>query len=87
MISFLPRRDRNNYPLDLDGSDRHTRFKRQEHMNPYPPIIGCITGFMREQDAFILNASVGKIPFGPGMASVPVNLQWVAIIPGLSKQG
>ena len=75
------------YPLDLDGSERITRFRQGVSPRPYPPLVGCVSGFMPQQDIRFWNTHFGKSPSGPNVTSIPVNLQWQITVPGLSKTG
>ena len=75
------------YPLDLDGAERITRFRQGVSPRPYPPLIGCVSGFMPQQDIRFWYSHIAKTPTGPNVTTVPVNLQWQMIIPGLTKTG
>lgn len=83
-----------HYPIDLNGSDRFTRPKTGYDFWPAHDNadnfqqLGCVSGFMPEQDNMVWSWGYAKNDFGPmqGSISVPLNLQWQIIIPGLSKQ-
>lgn len=84
MGMWKPRRDK-SYPLDLDGSERQTRFKTGSDLFPYPPIIGCVSGFLPQMDWRVWAQGIGKNGYGPSFQAFPVNLQWQINIPGMSK--
>lgn len=77
----------NGYPLDLDGGEKITRFRTGVSPRPYPPIIGCLSGFLPFQDALGQSLKRARAPMGPGVTTVPVNLAWQITMPGLSKTG
>lgn len=77
---------KDGYALDLDGSERQPRFRTGVSPRPYPPIIGCVSGFMPQQDVTFLAGHIGKTPFGPGATTVPRNLAWQTMFPGLVKK-
>jgi hypothetical protein len=83
---WLPRGG-DGYPLDLDGAERITRFRQGVSPRPYPPLIGCVSGFMPQQDITFFNSHIGKTPSGPNVTTVPVNLQWQMVFPALAKTG
>lgn len=72
-------------PYDLDGGERITRPKTGIDVFPNVPMIGMVSGFLRQFDPFVWAQMYGKNPFGPGVGSVPVNLQWQITVPGLTK--
>lgn len=79
------------YPYDLDGSLRNCRFATG--VDTFPWIggdgtvaqIGSVSGFFPQQDMTIWYQMMGKMPFGPGVTTTPINLQWQMTVPGLSK--
>lgn len=80
------------YPYDLDGALRFTRPRTGQDY--YPTIggdgtieqIGMVSGFMGQMDSVVYQPMfTGKIPFGPGIMSTPINLQWQITVPGLTK--
>lgn len=85
--TWLPRRavPNDNYQFDFDGSERYSRPKTGLDKWPYPPIIGSLSGFWRQQDQMVWDGMFGKMPSGPGATTVPINLQWQIEIPGLTK--
>lgn len=78
---------RDGYPFDFDASLRYGRPRTGYDIKPYPPIIGALSGFLPLQDWWTLSTSKAKRPFGPGVASVPVNLVQQTLMPGLAKTG
>lgn len=85
---FTPRPETaGHYRLDLDASERHTRFGTGVVMEPYPYIIGAISGFMPMQNMMVWSGMYGKEPSGPGPGSQPdpLNRLWQILIPGLQK--
>lgn len=89
-MMFIPRggaRALDKYPLDLDGSERQTRFQTGRDPKPYPPIIGMVSGFLPEMDWRVYAQMWGKDPSGPSMNPMPLNLQWQITIPNLNKVG
>jgi hypothetical protein len=76
-----------HYALDLDASERHTRFGGGSDMFPHPPLTGALSGFLPMYDTTVWGMGYGKAPSGPGPGSQPppVNLQWQMIIPGMQK--
>lgn len=84
---WKPAKQANNYPLDLDGGEKFTRFRTGISPWPYPSIIGCINGFIPLQDAWVRRRMIGRAPMGPNVSTVPVNLQQQMTIPGLAKSG
>lgn len=89
-----------HYPFDLDASERITRPKTGIDKFPIPwngnnfAKLGCVSGIMPQNDAFVWAHMWGKDPFGPIKGSIgvgdqyglPINLQWQINIPGLNKQ-
>jgi hypothetical protein len=71
--------------LDLDGSERQQRFKTGFDPKPYPPIIGCISGFLPQMDWRVWGQAFGRNGFGPTFQAFPINLQWQMNIPGMTK--
>lgn len=84
---WKPVKQKNNYPLDLDGGLKHTRYAVGISPMPYPPIIGCMTGFLPLQDISVLSNARGKVSFGPNISNSPLNLVNQITIPELSKVG
>lgn len=84
---WKPVAQKKNYPLDLDGGLKHTRFAVGIAPMPYPSLIGCMTGFLPLQDISVLSAARGKVSFGPNIAVAPLNLVNQITIPELSKVG
>ena len=82
---WMPRRGRDNYPLDLDGSERQTRPKTGIDKFPNVPIIGSISGILRQFDRQVWAQMYAKTPFGPGVGDLTVNLQYQVTPPGLNK--
>lgn len=78
---------RNVSPIDFDGSLRITRFRTGWSPTPYPPIIGCLSGFLPLQDSLAYAQKLARMPMGPNVTTVPVNLQNQAVIPALAKTG
>lgn len=78
---------KNISPIDFDGSERITRFRTGYSPMPYPPIIGCLNGFLPLQDSLAYAQKLARMPMGPGVTTVPVNLQNQAVIPALAKTG
>jgi hypothetical protein len=82
---------RDDYPFDLDASERFVRPKTGIDVFPMPnnavnfAKLGCISGFMPQLDAFIWAQMYGKNGYGPTNQPFPVNLQWQMTVPGLSK--
>jgi len=74
-----------SYPLDLDGAERQVRFRTGVSPRPYPPIIGCVSGFLPQMNPAVWAGMYFKEPWGPGVTTVPVNLQWQITVPGLQK--
>ncbi len=85
-LDWTPRRP-GDYPYDLDGSLRYTRFKTGIDNFPYPSIIGAVSGFYPEQDFTVWRGMFGRMPFGPGTTTLPLNLQMQITVPGLTKMG
>lgn len=83
-ITFFPRKDANKYPLDLDGSLRFTRPFAVD-IFPYPPIIGMISGFMREVNGYIIQTGIAKTPFGPDINRTVIDYNWQVAVGGLTK--
>ena len=89
--AWTPAKEPNNYPYDLDGSLRYSRFATG--IDYFPTVggdgtiaqIGMVSGFLRQFDATIWAQMTGKKPSGPGVTTVPLNLQWQATVPGLQK--
>lgn len=75
-----------HYPLDLDGSERFTRYVSGKRPTPYPNIIGAISAILPFFDATRLAAAIAKTPYGPGSYTYPINLQWQINVEGLQKQ-
>jgi len=92
LMSFIPRSNcRDNYPYDLDGSERITRQKTGQDVYFVPwngnnfQQLGCVSGLLPQLDSFVWGQAFGKIPSGPIVSALPVNLQWQINIPGMSK--
>lgn len=82
--TIFPRRDtQHGYPLDLDGSLRYTR-PYQIDMFPYPTPIGCVSGFMRESNAFVWNQA-SRTPYGPNVNNLPSYAEYQIAVKGLTK--
>ena len=82
--TILPRRDtQHGYPLDLDGSLRYTR-PYQIDMYPYPPIVGCVSGFMRESSQFV-GVQKARTQFGPAVNNLPNYSEMGIAVKGLTK--
>lgn len=82
-ITILPRTA--SYPAspyDLDAGERIDRrgaFPSVTRPFPYPPMIGCYSGFMPQMDGFQAAISWGKTPSGPsvgGNLTLPMDLQY-----------
>src|SRR5579872_3309962 len=92
-MSPIPRNGKvDGYPLDLDGAERHTRFKTgidfwpiQTNATDFAK-LGQVNGFMPQQDQVVWAQGYGKEPSGPIVSILPINLQWQMTIPGLNKQ-
>lgn len=84
---WKPAKHKSGYPLDLDAGERFTRFSQTFSEFPYPSIIGCVSGFLPQQDIFLKNKRLGQYPSGPNITTVPVNLQWQTVFPTLAKTG
>lgn len=79
-----PRPDlQHGYPLDLDGSLRYTR-PYVIDIYPYPPIIGMISGFLRENNPFIWQQPA-RTPYGPNINSLPSYAEYQIAVGGLTK--
>ena len=78
---------KNVSPIDFDGSERITRFRTGWSPVPYPPIIGSLNGFLPFQDTLSYAQKLARMPMGPGITTVPVNLQNQMMIPALAKTG
>lgn len=83
---------RDHYPFDFDASLRHTRpatgidyFPSHSNRDNYAK-LGCVSGFFPQQDLFVWGQGYARPAFGPEANPAPVNLQYVATIPGLTKQ-
>jgi len=87
MVSRYPQKPRvADYPLDLDGSERFTRFATGVGIFPRPPMIGSISGILPLMDDFFYASGYAPPGYGPSANPAPVNLQWQAMFPGLTKQ-
>lgn len=81
-----------HYPFDLDASERITRPKTGIDKFPIPwngnnfAQLGCVSGIMPQNDAYVWAHMWGKDPTGPIVSALPVNLQWQINVPGLNKQ-
>lgn len=81
-----------NYPYDLDASERTTRPKTGLDKFPQPnnsnsfAKLGNMSPMLPTMDNWVWNQMWGKDPFGPIASALPVNLQWQITIPGMSKQ-
>jgi hypothetical protein len=80
------------YPFDLDASLRHTRpatgvdyWPTHSNIDDFAK-LGQVSGFFPQQDVFVWGQAYGKSPSGPDTNPAPINLQYVATIPGLTKQ-
>lgn len=84
--------NRDNYPLDLNGSLRYTSPKTGYDFWPAHDNadnfaqLGQVSGFMPQQDPFVWAQGYGKMPSGPIVSALPLNLTWQMTVPGLSKQ-
>ena len=89
--AWLPYHEPNGYPFDFNGSLRYPRPKTG--IDYFPRVggdgtvsqIGMVSGFMAQQDMLIWSQMTGKVPFGPGSTTLPLNLQWQITPPGLIK--
>lgn len=67
------------YPLDLDGSERHTRPAKGWTLWPDPATypnntgIGMVSGILRQFDAAVYAQMVARLPAGPTIDAVPFN--------------
>lgn len=83
---------RDNYPFDLDASQRNVRPATGIDYFPYHSNkdnfakLGLVSGFWPLQNDIVWGQGYAKIPFGPYSDFAPVNLQNVITIPGLTKQ-
>lgn len=91
-----------NYPFDLDASERVVRPKTGIDIFPMPnnavnfAQLGQVSGLMPQVDYMVWGQMWGRDPYGPIMGTLdaalvsrnalPVNLQWQTTIPGLNKQ-
>lgn len=80
------------YPFDFDASLRFVRlatgidfWPTHSNYDNYQQ-LGCVSGFMPQQDATVWATMFGKDPFGPIASALPENLQYQITIPGLNKQ-
>lgn len=89
--AWQPAIEPDGYQFDLDGSLRYNRFATGVDYFPFVggdgvvPQIGAVSGIFPQMDVFIWQQMTGKIPFGPGSTTVPINLQYQITVPGLSK--
>lgn len=85
----VPARD--NYPLDLDGAERQTRFSPNGNgVFPYPYLIGNVSGFLPQFDAIVYEGMFRRMPWGPSTGehiygTYPGNLQYQITVNGLEK--
>jgi hypothetical protein len=85
---FKPRSGaRDGYPFDLDASLRYTRFGTGTAIHPFPPVIGMVSGILPLFDDWTMREAIARPAYGPGSTTVPLNLQWQATVPGLTKMG
>lgn len=81
-----------NYPFDLDASERITRPKTGADKFPQPnnlnsmAKLGSMTPLLVQLDGAVYAQLYGRDPYGPIVSALPVNLQWQITIPGMSKQ-
>ena len=73
------------YPLELDASQRYTRFETGGGYWPWPYLSGFFYQPVAEtNNAWILQAQ-GRTPYGPNVTTVPINTQFTFNPPILSK--
>jgi hypothetical protein len=80
------------YPFDFDGSLRNTRpasgidyFPHHSNVDNFAK-LGCVSGFLPQQDNAVWGMGYAKTPFGPMTDFLPINLQNSITVPGLTKQ-
>ena len=89
--AWLPAQEPHGYPYDLDGAIRFARPATGVDYFPWVggdgtvPQIGMVSGFLRQMDMTVWGQMTGKLPFGPGSTTIPLNLQWQTTVPGLVK--
>jgi hypothetical protein len=81
------RRSPDHYPLDLDASERFTRYGTGTAIHPFPPVIGSISGILGLFDSMVMRDAIARPVYGPGSTTLPVNYQWQITVPGLTKMG
>jgi hypothetical protein len=86
--TWLPRAPRpGEYALDLDGSERFSRFIDMRAPVVTPDLPGAVGGLLPLFDIrSMVYAAYAKAGFGPGTTQYPVNLQWQVNIEGLDKR-
>jgi hypothetical protein len=81
-----------NYPFDFNGAEKHTRFKTGYDYWPTHSNrdnfakLGLVAGLWAEQDMLVWAQGYGRMPSGPIVSALPVNLTWQITVPGLTKQ-
>ena len=81
-----------NYPFDLDASQRNTRpatgidyYPTHSNRDNFQK-LGCVSGFFPQQDLIVWGQGFAKTAFGPFSDYSPINLQNVITNAALSKQ-
>ena len=67
-------------PFDMDAGEFQMRPKSGIGSVGRPTVIGAVSGFLRQEDVWVLSNMRGKAPFGPGVGGtytpVPFDQQY-----------